>query len=114
MIVRPRITALASYTLFALEALADELQDPFGVEPNDLPLEALAWTIEATLREMIDERVISDEPVAVQPVLTRVPFPEARPSRRCRIFETAEAGSPSPGFRSPTERKPGLRPGYAD
>ena len=74
MIVRPRITALASYTFFALEALADELQDPFGVEPNDLPLEAITWTIEATLRQMIDERVISNEPVAVQPVLTRVSF----------------------------------------
>ncbi|TDU31780.1 putative membrane protein [Panacagrimonas perspica] len=65
----PVVVALASYTFFALEALAEELQDPFGIEPNDLPLDSITWMIEATLRETIGEPVLSDEPVAVQHVL---------------------------------------------
>ena len=27
---------LVSYTFFGLDALSDQLEDPFGVEPNDL------------------------------------------------------------------------------
>lgn len=41
---------LVSYTFFGLDALGDELIDPFGTEPNDLPLDAMARTVE---REML-------------------------------------------------------------
>ncbi len=41
---------LVSYTFFGLDALGDQLEDPFGLEPNDLPLNAMVRTIE---REML-------------------------------------------------------------
>jgi putative membrane protein len=41
---------LVSYTFFGLDALGDQLEDPFGLEPNDLPLDAMSRTIE---REML-------------------------------------------------------------
>ena len=37
---------LVSYTFFGLDALSDQLEDPFGLEPNDLPLDAIVRTIE--------------------------------------------------------------------
>jgi len=49
------IVAFVSYTFFALDALAEEIEEPFGEEPNDLPLDALSRTIEITLREMLGE-----------------------------------------------------------
>jgi putative membrane protein len=46
---------LVSYTFFGLDALSDELQDPFGREPNDLPLDAMARLIERELRAALGE-----------------------------------------------------------
>ncbi|MGH8447215.1 MAG: bestrophin family protein [Solimonas sp.] len=60
----PVIVAFIAYTFFALEALAEEIQDPFGLEPNDLPLDALSRTIEITLRELLGER---DLPAPIEP-----------------------------------------------
>jgi ion channel-forming bestrophin family protein len=38
-------TFLLSYAFFGLDALGDELSDPFGTEPNDLPLDAMVRLI---------------------------------------------------------------------
>ena len=43
------------YTFFALEALGAEIEEPFGMEPNDLALDAMSDTIEASVREMMGE-----------------------------------------------------------
>lgn len=51
----PVIVTFVAYTFFALDALAAEIEDPFGIEPNDLALDAATVTIESTLREMIGE-----------------------------------------------------------
>ncbi|MNL82785.1 Bestrophin, RFP-TM, chloride channel [compost metagenome] len=48
----PVMVAFIAYTFFALEALGDEIEEPFGTSPNDLALDAMSATIEATLREM--------------------------------------------------------------
>lgn len=48
----PIIVTFIGYTFVALEAVADELEDPFGLEPNDLPLNFLCSMIENTLLEM--------------------------------------------------------------
>lgn len=45
----PVLVALAAYTFFGLDALGDELEDPFGEDANDLPLDALATVIERDL-----------------------------------------------------------------
>lgn len=60
--ITPLITVFIGYTFVAFEAIADELEDPFGTEPNDLALNAMCRMIEATLLEMIGKRV--EMPVA--------------------------------------------------
>jgi putative membrane protein len=50
--IMPLIVTFIAYTFVALEAVADELEDPFGLEPNDLALNTLCAMIENTLREM--------------------------------------------------------------
>ncbi len=69
-LMTPVMVAFISYTFFALEALAEEIQEPFGLEPNDLPLDAMSVMIEVTLREMIGETDLPEIPVAVDHVLT--------------------------------------------
>ena len=54
-IMTPLIVCFVSYTFFALEALSDEIDDPFGTMPNDLALDALVAGIDASLREMLGE-----------------------------------------------------------
>lgn len=51
----PVVVAFIAYTFFALEALGAEIEEPFGTSPNDLALNAMSRTIEATLREMMGE-----------------------------------------------------------
>nr|WP_295924013.1 bestrophin family ion channel [uncultured Dyadobacter sp.] len=51
--ITPFITVFIAYTFVAFEAIADELEDPFGTEPNDLPLNAMSRMIETTLLEII-------------------------------------------------------------
>jgi putative membrane protein len=49
----PVIVAFISYTFFALEAVSAEIEEPFGLEPNDLALDAMSETIEQSLREIL-------------------------------------------------------------
>ncbi|TCR81502.1 bestrophin family protein [Rhizobium sp. BK376] len=60
----PFVTALVAYTFFGLDALGDELEDPFGNQLNALPIGALADTIEINLREAMGE---TDLPPLPQP-----------------------------------------------
>jgi len=53
----PVIVVIIAYTFVALEAVADELEDPFGLEPNDLALNTLCTMIENTLLEMSDREI---------------------------------------------------------
>jgi putative membrane protein len=55
----PVIVTFIAYTFIALEAIADELEDPFGLEPNDLALNSLCHMIENTLLEMSYRELIS-------------------------------------------------------
>ncbi|MFP5594639.1 bestrophin family protein [Kluyvera sp. 142486] len=47
-----------TYALLALDAIATELEDPFGTEDNDLPLNAICNAIEIDLREMMKDSLI--------------------------------------------------------
>jgi ion channel-forming bestrophin family protein len=60
----PFAAALVAYTFFGLDALGDELEEPFGNLPNSLPIQALADTIEINLREALGE---TDLPPLPQP-----------------------------------------------
>lgn len=54
----PVIVVFIAYTFVALEAVADELEDPFGVEPNDLALNSMCFMIENTLLELSGDKII--------------------------------------------------------
>lgn len=51
----PLVVAFVAYTFFALEALSDEIEEPFGTMANDLALDAIVAGIDASLREMLGE-----------------------------------------------------------
>lgn len=53
-VLTPLISVFISYAFMALDAIASELEDPFGTEPNDLALDAMCITIERSLLEMED------------------------------------------------------------
>ena len=65
----PIMVAFIGYTFFALEALSDELEEPFGTSPNDLALSAMSYMIEHTLLEMIGETPTIAKPTPVDFVL---------------------------------------------
>lgn len=56
---------LVGYTFFGLDALGDQLEEPFGLEPNDLPLDAMVRTIE---REMLGAAGVTPLPPLLAPV----------------------------------------------
>lgn len=61
----PFVVGIVAYTFFGLDALGDEIEEPFGMLPNDLPLDAICRTIEINLRESLGE---TDLPKPLQPV----------------------------------------------
>jgi putative membrane protein len=61
----PLVVGLISYTFFGLDALGDEIEEPFGRAPNDLPLDALCRRIEVDLLAACGEQ---DLPPLLQPV----------------------------------------------
>ena len=61
----PFVVGIVAYTFFGLDALGDEIEEPFGMLPNDLPLDAICRTIEINLRESLGE---TDLPEPLQPV----------------------------------------------
>jgi len=54
----PFVSVLISYTFISLDTLAEELEEPFGVENNDLPLDAICNAMEIDLLQMNDEQEI--------------------------------------------------------
>lgn len=55
--ITPFIIVFIAYTFVALEAIADELEDPFGIQPNDLALDAMSEMIENTLLELNGKKI---------------------------------------------------------
>jgi len=55
--ITPFIIVFIAYTFVALEAIADELENPFGLQPNDLALDAMSEMIENTLLELNDKKI---------------------------------------------------------
>ena len=54
----PFVVAIVAYTFFGLDALGDEIEEPFGLEANDLPLDTLCRTVEVNLLESLGETVL--------------------------------------------------------
>ncbi|OZI34944.1 hypothetical protein CAL29_15960 [Bordetella genomosp. 10] len=67
----PFIASFITYAYLAWHAIATELEEPFGVEPNDLALAAMSVDTERALRQAIDA---ADMP------------PRLAPDRRFRLY----------------------------
>ena len=52
----PFVVLAISYCFFGLDAIGDEIEQPFGVDVNDLPLRAIARNIERNLRSLLGEK----------------------------------------------------------
>lgn len=61
----PFVVAIVAYTFFGLDALGDEIEEPFGLESNDLPLDAICRAIEIDLRSALCD---PDVPAPLAPV----------------------------------------------
>ena len=55
---------LVAYTFFGLEALGHQLEEPFGFEPNALPLSAMLRTVERDMLSLLGE---ADLPAPIEP-----------------------------------------------
>ena len=51
----PLFTALIAYSFFGLDALSEELEDPFGTQANDLALDGLCRVCEISVFEALGE-----------------------------------------------------------
>jgi putative membrane protein len=65
----PVVVLLIAYAFLGLDAVGDEIEEPFGNDDNDLPLLTLSRTIEVNLRQMLGE---VDLPPLLQPDAARV------------------------------------------
>src|SRR6185436_19518953 len=61
----PFVVAIVAYTFFGLDALGDEIEEPFGMADNHLPLDAMCREIEVNLLETLGA---SDLPPPLEPV----------------------------------------------
>ncbi|MDD4929392.1 MAG: bestrophin family ion channel [Gallionella sp.] len=52
----PFVVGIVAYTFFGLDALGDEIEEPFGNLPNDLALDAICRGIEINLRDAIGDK----------------------------------------------------------
>lgn len=61
----PLLAAILAYAFFGLDALGDELEEPFALRPNTIPLDAMARTVEIELLEALGEARL---PEPIRPV----------------------------------------------
>jgi ion channel-forming bestrophin family protein len=62
------IVALISFTLFGIEAIGIEIENPFGHDPNDLPLDAICATMLRNVEELMTLTPSSDLLKSDQPL----------------------------------------------
>ena len=68
--VTPIIVFCISHAYFGFDEIGDELEQPFGTDPCDLPLNHLCGVIENNLREMLGERNLPAPPRPVDGIFT--------------------------------------------
>lgn len=52
----PAVVLIVAYAFLGLDAVGDEIEDPFGTDVNDLPLSALSRNIEINLLQAMNEK----------------------------------------------------------
>ena len=63
-IMTPVVVLLISHAFFGLDAIGDEIEEPFGIQPNDLPLFTISRNIEVNLLELLGDH---DTPTRIAP-----------------------------------------------
>jgi ion channel-forming bestrophin family protein len=58
------VVGIISFTLFGVEAIGIEIENPFGCDPNDLPLNAICQTIQRNLEELMAAQGMPSPPNA--------------------------------------------------
>jgi ion channel-forming bestrophin family protein len=61
----PVVVAIVAYAFYGLDAVGSEIENPFGYDPNDLPLTTLSRMIEVNLRQRLGEDHL---PALLEPV----------------------------------------------
>ncbi|MCA9656507.1 MAG: hypothetical protein H6712_04495 [Myxococcales bacterium] len=61
----PVVVAIIAYAFFGLDAVGEEIEEPFGTDVNDLPLSTLSRMIEINLRQTLGE---TEVPEVLRPV----------------------------------------------
>jgi putative membrane protein len=69
-IYTPVVVVLVAYAFFGLDVVGDEIEMPFGTDPNDLALGAISRTIETNLRQRIGDAQLPGPAQPVDDVLT--------------------------------------------
>ncbi|MET4576651.1 bestrophin family protein [Ottowia thiooxydans] len=59
-LMTPVVVAIVSYTFFGLDALGDEIEQPFGVRPHHLPLDAMCRVIEIDMLRASGEQALPE------------------------------------------------------
>jgi len=54
-VMTPVVVAIVAYTFFGLDMLGDEIEEPFGTQANDLPLDAICRGIEIDMRQALGD-----------------------------------------------------------
>jgi putative membrane protein len=62
-LLTPLFSLLLAYAFMALEAIAAQIEDPFGVEENDLALNTMCETLEIALHDMVADAGFVRPPV---------------------------------------------------
>lgn len=58
------IVALVTFTLYGIEGIGSQLEDPFGYDRNDIKMDAIAEDSRIEISVMLDEwkRVVAQDP----------------------------------------------------
>ncbi len=69
-LLTPVAVFVIAFTFLGLDAVGDEIEDPFGEDENDLPLDAISRTIEMNLCEMLGDENVPEPLSPTRGVLT--------------------------------------------
>jgi putative membrane protein len=65
-VMTPFVVLIVAYTFFGLDALGDEIEEPFGLADNHLPLDALCREIEVSVLDTLGVRELPERLTPVQ------------------------------------------------
>lgn len=65
------VTALISFTLFGIEEIGIEIENPFGRDPNDLPLDLICQTMLRNIEDLMTLTPSSSSGMVAQPIIQK-------------------------------------------